>query len=192
MEQQIIENQKPNLKKDHLSPSPRKQDISSKYPLDRQFTPLGQSIESSLKELLEHNLIILPNKTTWGCEFLSNYCEYHRHNKHKTSDCMELKHKSQDLLDNGIIEIKDPNDSPKEKLDAITKHDQNNTPMSSKAPYVASISSMMPSSPKTSQQQSIPSPSNNEPNGETSYIDPQGLSTVQIQANPFFLYKSFI
>lgn len=99
---------------------------------------------------------------------------------------MELKHKIQDLLDNGIIEIEDPNDSPKEKLDVITKHDQNNTPMSSKAPYVASISSIMPSSPKTSQQQSIPSPSNNEPNGETSHIDPQGLSIVQIQAKPFF------
>lgn len=58
--------------------------------------------------------------------------------------------------------------------------------MSSKAPYVGSISSMMPSSPKTSQQQSISSSSNNEPNGETSHVDPQGLSTIQIQANPFF------
>lgn len=51
----------PNLKKDHITPSPRKQDISSKYPLDRKFTPLGQSIELALKELYAHNLITLPN-----------------------------------------------------------------------------------------------------------------------------------
>lgn len=122
-----------------MSPSPRKQDISSKYPLDRQFSPLGQSIELALKELLEHNLIILPNKSTRGCEFLSNYCEYHRHNKHKTSNCMELKQKIQNLLDNGIIENEDPNDSSIEKQGTTPKHDQNNTPMSSKDPYVASI-----------------------------------------------------
>lgn len=115
VEQQVMGNQKPNLGQDHINSSLRQQDISSKYPSNRQFTPLGQAIESALKELLEHNLIILPNKTTWGCEFLSNYCAYHRHNKHNTLDCMELKHKIQDLLDNGIIEIEDPNDSSIEK-----------------------------------------------------------------------------
>lgn len=65
---------------------------------------------------------------------------------------MELKHKIQDLLDNDVIEIKDPNDSPKEKLDVITKHYQNYEPMSSKVPHVASTSSTMSSFSKTSQQ----------------------------------------
>lgn len=60
---------------------------------------------------------------------------------------MELKHKIQDLIDNGVIEIEDPNDSPKEKEGTTSKHNKNHEPMSSKAPYVASIPSMMSSSP---------------------------------------------
>lgn len=174
----------PNLKKEHMTPSPRKQDISSKYPLDRKFTPLGQSIETALEELCAHNLITLPNTRPRGFTFLSNYCAYHRENKHKTLDCMELKHRIQDLRDNDVIEIEDPNDSPKEKLDVITKNDQNDEPMSSKAPHVASTSSTMSSSPKASQQKSIPSPSNNEPKDDTFHVDPQGLSPMEIQANP--------
>lgn len=51
--------------------------------------------------------------------------------------------------------------------------------MSSKDPYVTSIPSMIPSSPKTSQHQSILSPSNNE----TSHVYLQGLSRMEIQVN---------
>lgn len=69
--QQMIDNQKPNLKQAHETPSPKQKDI---YSLDRQFTPLGQSIESALEELIKNNLIILPKKTTWGCVVLSSYC----------------------------------------------------------------------------------------------------------------------
>lgn len=33
--EQVIENQKPNLEQDHMAPSPRQQDISSKCPSNR-------------------------------------------------------------------------------------------------------------------------------------------------------------
>ena len=55
--------------------------------LERDFTPLGRSYESTLEELLQKKPIVLPQKKS-GFFFLSNYCAYHRHNLHKTSHCM--------------------------------------------------------------------------------------------------------
>ena len=43
------------------------------------FTPLGRSYESTLEEILQKKLIVLPKVTLAGVFFLSNYCAYHRH-----------------------------------------------------------------------------------------------------------------
>ena len=57
------------------------------------FTPLGRSYESTLEELLQRKLIVLPKVTSEGLSFIGSYCAYHRHNQHETLDCMELKNK---------------------------------------------------------------------------------------------------
>ena len=72
---------------------------------DFDFTPLGRSYESTLEELLQKKLILLPKVTLMGVSFMSNYCAYHRHNRHETLDCMELKNQIQDLIDDGMIRI---------------------------------------------------------------------------------------
>lgn len=99
---------------------------------------------------------------TCGYLGLNKHCVYHRHNKHKTSNCIEVKHKIQDLLDDGIIRVEDPNDTPKEEEDSTFEYDQNHEPMFSNGLHIASISSTIPSSHKFFQQYSISSSSNNE------------------------------
>ena len=57
----------------------------------RKFTPLGQSYESALKELLAENLITLPDtqgfepkvKSSWWNE--AHYCDFHQCKGHLTS-----------------------------------------------------------------------------------------------------------
>ena len=124
----------------------------------RDFTPLGRSYESTLKELLQRKLIVLPQKKS-GFFFLSNYCAYHRHNLHKTSHCMELKNKIQDLFNNGIIQ--------KSKLsstrDSTLKKDQHYETNSSNGSNATSTSANMPSPTKEYNLSSMPPP-NKAPN----------------------------
>jgi hypothetical protein len=78
--------------------------LAKKFPyfmqnIHRKFTPLGQSYESALKELLAENLITLPDtrgfepkvKSSWCNE--AHYCDFHQCKGHLTSSCMQLKHK---------------------------------------------------------------------------------------------------
>ena len=92
----------------------------------RDFTPLGRSYESTLEDLLQNNLIVLPKPTLAGASFFNNYCAYHRHNMHKTSHCKELKNKIQDLFNDDIIQ------KPKSSTikDTTLKLDQHHEPMS--------------------------------------------------------------
>jgi hypothetical protein len=75
----------------------------------KKFTPLDQSYESALKEIIVENLITLPNtwgfepkvKSTWWNE--AHYCKSHQCKGRLTRSCMQLKHKIQDLIDQNII-----------------------------------------------------------------------------------------
>lgn len=88
----------------------------NKYPYftqnpHRKITPLGQSYESALQELLTGNLITLLN--TWGFEPKvksswwneAHYCDFHWCKGHLMSSCMQLKHKIHDLFGQNIIQI---------------------------------------------------------------------------------------
>ena len=135
------------------------------------FTPLGRSYESTLEELLQRKLIVLPKVTLVGVSFMSNYCAYHRHNLHETSHCKKLKNKIQDLFDNGIIQ--------KYKLsstrDSTLKKDQHHETMSSNGSNATSTSSNMPSPSKVSNLSNI-TPSNKALNSFTiDYVYLQGL-----------------
>ena len=117
----------------------------------RDFTPLGRSYKSTLEELIQKKLIVLPKVTLAGVSFLSDYCSYHRHNLHKTSHCKELKNKIQDLFDNGIIQ--------KSKLsstrDSTLKKDQHHETKSSNGLNVTLTSSNMPSPSKASKASNL-------------------------------------
>jgi hypothetical protein len=77
----------------------------------RDFTTLGQSLESALKELLDNKVITLPPQRdyeprvkppTWNDSY---FCNYHRCKGHKTNNCQALRNLVQDLIDNGTITI---------------------------------------------------------------------------------------
>lgn len=54
--------------------------------------------------------------------------------------------------------------------------------MSINGPHVSSTSSSISSSPKASQQATLP-PLNNESNDDTFHVNPQGISPIEIQEN---------
>ena len=110
---------------------------------------------------------------------MSNYCAYHRHNLHKTSHCMELKNKIQDLFDNGIIQ--------KSKLsstrDSNLKKDQHHETKSSNGLNVTLISPKMSSPSKVSKLSNIPQP-NKDPNSfAIDYVYLHGFPLKETQAN---------
>ena len=77
-----------------------KQKKDSRHTFERTFTPLGDYYDVILQTLLGTNLITLPKSSSYGNPFLDIYCTYHQHNEHSTSNCIELKHKIQDIIDN--------------------------------------------------------------------------------------------
>ena len=93
---------------------------------DFDFTPLGRSYESTLEELLQRKLIVLPKVTSEGLSFISNYCAYHRHNRHETSDCMELKNQIQDLIDDGdlVVDVRNMNADHKDFKEPFPTYDK--------------------------------------------------------------------
>lgn len=77
----------------------------------QNFTTLGQSLESSLKELLDNNVITLtpqryyePRVKTPSWNDLY-YCNYHRCKGHRTNNYQALWNLLQDLIDNSTITI---------------------------------------------------------------------------------------
>lgn len=72
---------------------------------------MGEPIESSLNKLFAKKIITLPDNQPfdpkinplWWNE--NEFCEYHKSNNHKTSNCHKLKNLIQDLIDNGAIEV---------------------------------------------------------------------------------------
>lgn len=74
------------------------------HTFDRTLAPLKDSYDDILQALLGTKLITLPKSSSYGNPFLDIYCAYHQHNEHSTSVCIDLKHKIQDLIDNGIID----------------------------------------------------------------------------------------
>lgn len=78
----------------------------------RNYTPLGEPIESALKKLIQTNMIILPEirvyepgpfKPTWWND--NDFCDYHRTKGHKTASCYKFKNLVQDMIDQGDITI---------------------------------------------------------------------------------------
>ena len=136
-----------------------KQQKDSRHTFERTFTPLEDSYDDILQTLLGTKLITLPKSSSYGNPFLDIYCAYHQHNEHSTSDCIELKHKIQDLIDNGIIDAS--NDSCDE--DTFLEKYHINEPMSSDVFLDTSTSSNTHASPNTSKLSNMP-PSNKEPN----------------------------
>lgn len=75
---------------------------------------MGQSYESTLKEILAENIITLPDtrgfeskiKLSWWND--AHYCDFHRCKGHLTRSCIQMKHKIKDLVDEEIIEIEGP------------------------------------------------------------------------------------
>ena len=104
-----------------------KEKKNSSYTFDRTFSPLEYSYDDILQTLFDTKLITLPKSSSYGNPFLNIYCAYHRHNEHSTLDCIVLKHKIQDLIDNGIIDTS--NDSCDE--DTFLENYHINEPMSS-------------------------------------------------------------
>ena len=91
-----------------------KQQKDSRHTSNRTFAPLEDSYDDTLQKLLGNKIIMLPKSSSYGNPFLDIYCAYHQHNEHSTSDCIELKYKIQDLIDNRIIDTS--NDSSTHSL----------------------------------------------------------------------------
>lgn len=71
----------------------------------RNYTPLGEPIKSSLKKLIQTNVITLlevrpyepgPFKPAWWND--NDFCECHHAKGHKTASCYKLKNLIQDLI----------------------------------------------------------------------------------------------
>lgn len=78
----------------------------------RNFTPLGEPIDSAMRKLIQSNLITLPKskpyelspiKPTWWND--NDFCDYHYSKGHKTSSCYQLKHVIQNLIDKGDVTV---------------------------------------------------------------------------------------
>jgi len=74
---------------------------------------LGQSYESTLKELIAKNLITLLDTRGFEPKVISSwwneahFLEFHRCKGHLTNSCMQLKDKIQDLIGNKVIQIEE-------------------------------------------------------------------------------------
>ena len=156
-----------------------KKQKNSSYTFDRTFSPVEDSCDDILKALLGTKFITLPKSNSYGNPFLDIYCSYHRHNEHSTSECIELKHKIQDLIDNGIIDTS--NDSCDE--DTLLEKYHTNEPMSSDGFLDTSTFSNIRAPPNTSNLSNMPLP-NKKPNAfhvHSAY--PQGLPLKETQDN---------
>ena len=122
---------------------------------------------------------MLPKVTSEGLSFMSNYCAYHRHNRHETSDCMELKNQIQDLIDDGIIQISKLSST----RDSTLKKDKHHETKSSNGSNATSTSSNMPSPTKASNLSSMPPPKKAPNSSAIDYVYLQGLPLKETQAN---------
>jgi hypothetical protein len=78
----------------------------------REFTPLGEPLETVYKTLLQHELISPMDNPRpynpqpcppWWNE--TSYYEYHQNKGHKVGNCINLHHKIQDMIDNGELVV---------------------------------------------------------------------------------------
>ena len=134
-----------------------------------------------MQTLLGTKLITFPRSSSYGNPFLDDYCAYHRSNDHATSDCIELKHKVQDLIDDEIIDLGTLSDSCGE--DTSLEKDYINDPMSSSGSITSSTSSNTHASPKTSKLSNIPLSKKERNAFHIDYAYPQGLPLKESQAN---------
>lgn len=156
-----------------------KQQNDSRHTLERNFNPLEDYYYNILQIVLANELLMLPKSSSYGNPFLDIQYAYHQNNKHSTLDCIELKHRVQDLIDDGIVEIS--NDSCDE--DTSLEKDHIDEPMSSSGVIDASASSNIHVSPKASKLLNM-LPTKKERNAfHTSYSYPQGLPLKVNQAN---------
>jgi len=159
----------------------KKQQEDPRHTFERTFTPLEDSYDEILQTLLETKLITLPKSSSYGNPFLDIYCAYHQSNDHATSNCIELKHKVQDLIDNEVVDLRTSSDLCGE--DTSLEQDYVDDPMSSSGSITSSTSSNTHASPNTSKLSNMP-PSNKEPNAfHVHNVYPQGLPLKETQAN---------
>jgi hypothetical protein len=159
----------------------KKQQKESRHTFERNFTLLEHSYDDILQTLLETKLIMLPKSSSYGNRFLDDYCAYHQSNDHATSNCIELKHKVQDLIDNEVVDLRTSSDLCGE--DTSLEQDYVDDPMSSSGSITSSTSSNTHASPNTSKLSNMP-PSNKEPNAfHVHNVYPQGLPLKETQAN---------
>ena len=114
-----------------------------------------------MQKLLANELLMLLKSSSYENLFSDIYFSYHRSNEHATSNCMELKHKVQDLIDDNIVGLKTSSDSCGE--DTSLEQDHVDKPMPSSGSLSSSTSSNIHASPKASNPSKIPS-SNMLPN----------------------------
>ena len=88
-----------------------KQQEDPRHTLEINFTPLEYYYYDTLQTLLGTKLITFPKSRSYGNPFLDDYCAYHWSNDYATSDCIELKHKVQDLIDDEIVDLGTSSDS---------------------------------------------------------------------------------
>lgn len=164
-----------------------KQQKDSRHTFDRNFSPLEHSYDDTLQTLLGTKLITFPKSSSYGNPFLDIYCAYHQHNDHSNSDCIELKHQIQDLIDDGIVNMS--NDSCGE----ATSHEKDyiNDPMTSSGSITSSTSYNMHASPNTSKLSNMPL-SKKELNAfHIDYVYPQGICLKETQVNLHFAANLF-
>ncbi|KAJ8615181.1 hypothetical protein MRB53_034553 [Persea americana] len=81
---------------------------SLKERMDKVYPFLNEDVEDLLGELLERNLLELPEPKRLGeVDKVDHpkFCKYHRMTNHKTVDCFVLKEKIQALIDDGTIKL---------------------------------------------------------------------------------------
>ena len=77
------------------------------------FTPLWDSYDVVLKTLVTKKIItLLEISRHYELEEWNNdhYYDYHRNKGHKTKNCIELKHKVQDIINDGIVYVETSKD----------------------------------------------------------------------------------
>lgn len=78
----------------------------------RRFTPLGQNLESTMREFITNRLITLPETRNWEPKVKpswwndADYCNFYKNKGHKTNDYMQLKHLIQDLIEAKKVFVK--------------------------------------------------------------------------------------
>lgn len=83
---------------------------------------MGEPLENALRTLISNKIITLPearpyepqvNPSWWND---THHCEYHKNKGNKKNECMRLKHVIQDLIDDGVIKV----DNPQNNKDHMT------------------------------------------------------------------------